>query len=185
MLLCTPVFHERAASRRPTRSFPQNSSGSLSREHHFSTVIREMDPLSISASAIGIVTFALQAVKLLNDDLQNIKNAPAALRDAGIDLNALEPMLTTLQDAAKQNQDQLARNRRILLALENCFDVCKSFRQQLRAWSKLDSDGQLAMSSRVKMGLLGQERIKEFRTKLGDCKGTLTLVLVAEHLYVL
>lgn len=141
-----------------------------------------MDPLSITASAIGIVTFALQAVKLLNDDIHNIKNAPSTLRGASADLNALEPMLVALQDAAKQRQDLLARHRRMLLAVENCFDICKSFRQQLRAWSKEDTDGNLTVSSRVKMGLLGEERIKEFRGKLGDCKGTLTLILVAEQL---
>lgn len=141
-----------------------------------------MDPLSITASAIGIVTFALQAVKLLNDDLHNIKNAPSMLRGASTDLNVLEPMLVALQDAGNQRQDRLARHRRMLLAVENCFDICKSFRQQLRGWSKEDANGHLTMSSRVKLGLLGEERIKEFRGKLSDCKGTLTLILVAEQL---
>ncbi|KAK4507723.1 hypothetical protein PRZ48_001458 [Zasmidium cellare] len=108
-------------------------------------------------------------------------NAPDSLSDIVKDLRHLEPWLESLKDSAQHNQGDPARFERVSHAVENCYHVCQSFRLQLKTWSKPDTDGELTIRKRFTIGLFNQDRIKEFRTIVSECKGTLLLALVAEN----
>jgi hypothetical protein len=49
-----------------------------------------MDHLSITASVVGVTTAALQSAQFLVKTIDNVKDAPSAVRDISADLRAVE-----------------------------------------------------------------------------------------------
>ena len=49
--------------------------------------------LSITASVVGITTAALQSAQFLATTIDNIRDAPGAVKDISADLRAVRPVL--------------------------------------------------------------------------------------------
>lgn len=52
-----------------------------------------MDPLSITASVVGITTAALQSAEFLTKTINNIEDAPDTIKGISANLRAVEPVL--------------------------------------------------------------------------------------------
>lgn len=143
-----------------------------------------MDPLSITASVIGITTAALQSAQFLATTIDNIRDAPGAVKDISADLRAVRPVLQDLKDALQDGSSQTTLGDRIRPAVENCDRACKAFQSQVDHWMKHSKEDKIFWMYRWKVGLFGQERIKTFKGQLGDCKSTLTVALSTATLYV-
>lgn len=143
-----------------------------------------MDPLSITASVVGITTAALQSAHFLAKTIDNIKGAPSAVKDISADLRAVEPVLQNLKDALQDGSSQITLGDQIRPAVENCDRACKAFQSQVEHWLKHSKEDKLFWISRWKIGLFGQERIKTFKGQLSDCKGTLSVSLSTATLCV-
>jgi len=143
-----------------------------------------MDPLSITASVIGITTAALQSAQFLVKTIDNVKDAPATIKDISADLRAIESVLQDLNARAQGGSSQIIRSNQIGPAVENCDRACKAFQLQVEQWMKHSKQDKIFWISRWKIGLFGQERIKTFKGQLSDCKSTLNVALTTATLFV-
>ena len=143
-----------------------------------------MDPVGTIAAVLGITTAALQSAHFLTRTIDNVKDAPGAVRDISADLRAVEPVLQNLKDALQDGSSQITLGDQIRPAVENCDRACKAFQSQVDRWMKHSKENKIFWMSRWKVGLFGQERIRTFKGQLGDCKGTLTVALSMSTLCV-
>jgi hypothetical protein len=143
-----------------------------------------MDPLSITASVVGITTAALQSVQFLAKTIGNVKDAPDTVRSVGTDLQAVEPVLQNLDKALQDGTTQFILSNQIKYAVENCDRACKVFQSQVEHWMKHSTEDKMFWMDRWKIGLFGLERIKTFRGQLSDCKGTLSVALSTATMYL-
>jgi hypothetical protein len=143
------------------------------------------DPLSVSASILSIVGFAIQSAQFLARTIDAIKEVPASLKSIQSDLDAVTPMLQQLEDAIKNANTKSFPFDRLAPAVQNCDRACTVFQQKLENWTRHSSSKGGAMADRWKIGILGQERIQSLKAQLGECKTTLTVALSTATLYVL
>jgi hypothetical protein len=130
------------------------------------------DPLSISASVVGIIVPALHGSRLLLDDLQCIIDAPKALETLKTDLNSVEMGLTSLR-AVKDVEWELLGDpvvKHSTAAIQTCVKACDLFRTDLQRWTKHSDEGKLSWQDRVNVGFLKQRRIKAISDQLQTCQ---------------
>jgi hypothetical protein len=143
-----------------------------------------MDPLSITASVVGITTAALQSVQFLVKTIDNVKDAPATIKEISADLRAIETVLQDLNVKRQDDSSQLIQSKQVGPAVENCDRACKAFQLQVEQWMKHSKEDKIFWISRWKIGLFGQEKIKTFKAQLNDCKSTLNVALTTATLFV-
>lgn len=140
------------------------------------------DPLSITASVVGLTTAALQSVQFLVQTIDNVKGAPEILKGVTTDLRVIQPVLQNLIGSA-QGAEQIVLSEQIKHAVENCERACGTFRSQVEHWMEHSTQDKMFWVDRWKVGLFGLERIKTFRGQLNDCKGTLSVALSTATVY--
>lgn len=136
-----------------------------------------MDPLSITAAIIAITTAAVQSVQCLTKTIDSFSEAPDTVKNVRVDLNAIRPVLQNLLKVIQGNPSQISFSEHIAQAIQNCETACRVFQLQVERWMRHSSKDKLFWVDRWKVGLLLPERIKTFRGKLTDCKGTLSIAL--------
>jgi hypothetical protein len=122
-----------------------------------------MDPLSITASAVGIATAALQSAQFLVKTIDNIKDAPRTIKDISADLRVIESVLQDLNTKEQDGSSQIIQSNQIGPAVENCDRACKAFQLQVDRWMKHSKEDKIFWISRWKIGLFGPDRIKTFK----------------------
>ncbi|KAL5313286.1 hypothetical protein ACEPPN_019019 [Leptodophora sp. 'Broadleaf-Isolate-01'] len=142
------------------------------------------DPLSITASVVGITTAALQSAQFLVKTIDNIKDAPGTIKDLSADLRVVESVLQELNANVQDHSLQIIRSSQIGPAVENCDRACKAFQSQVERWMKHSKEDKIFWISRWKIGLFGPDRIKTFKGQLNDCKSTLNIALTTANLLV-
>ncbi|PVH67592.1 hypothetical protein DL98DRAFT_662565 [Cadophora sp. DSE1049] len=142
------------------------------------------DPLSITASVIGITTAALQSARFLVKTIDNVKDAPGTIKDLSADLRIVESVLQELNANVQEDSLQIIRSSQIGPAVENCDRACKAFQSQVERWMKHSKEDKIFWISRWKIGLFGPDRIKTFKGQLNDCKSTLNIALTTANLLV-
>ncbi|KAK0113062.1 hypothetical protein ONS95_014768 [Cadophora gregata] len=142
------------------------------------------DPLSITASMIGITTAALQSAQFLVKTIDNIKDAPGTIKDLSADLRVVESVLQELNANVQDDSLQFIRSSQIGPAVENCDRACKAFQSQVERWMKHSREDRIFWISRWKIGLFGPDMIKTFKGQLNDCKSTLNIALTTANLLV-
>lgn len=162
--------------------FSLHNSGTLTKPSIFS-IITMSDPLSITASIVGITTAALQSVQFLVQTIDNVKGAPDILRGVTTDLRVIQPVLQSLIGSAQDASSQIVLSEQIKNAVENCERACGTFRSQVKHWMENSTQDKMFWVDRWKVGLFGLERIKTFRGQLNDCKGTLSIALSTATVY--
>jgi hypothetical protein len=135
------------------------------------------DGLSVAASVVGIATAALQSLQFLSTTIDNIKDVPDTIRNIKSDLQAVEPILRSLNTAARNDGMQIVLSVEVKSAVANCDRACTDFQALLSRWMKHSSEEKTFWMDRWNVGLFGQERIKTFKGRLNDCKSTLTVAL--------
>ena len=143
-----------------------------------------MDPLSVTASVVGITTAALASTQFLVKTIDNVKDAPATIKDISADLRAVESVLQDLNAKAQDGSSQIIQSNQIGPAVENCDRACKAFQLQVERWMQHSEEDKIFWISRWRIGLFGQERIKTFKGQLSDCKSTLNVALTTATLFV-
>ncbi|ETS76325.1 hypothetical protein PFICI_11712 [Pestalotiopsis fici W106-1] len=138
------------------------------------------DPLSITASAIGVITAAFQSCQALNGLVSSWANAPKTLKDLRGDLSALQNLIQSLQREVATSDDLSAEQRTCILelvpAIESCRDACEGFSARVSRATSHSKDDQVAFLDRARL-YLGEKDIQTFKSRLGDCKQTLNVAL--------
>ena len=149
------------------------------------------DPLSITASVIGITTAALFSLRKLRDFIGKIKDAPPVIAAIKADLDNIDAVMTSLQKTLEDPNGihdelkPLLQDLRIQRAVETCGKTCSKFEATLTHWMRHSTEEKVHWWDRVRAGYFGDAKIRAFTSEFGTCKATISLALGAATLYVL
>lgn len=143
-----------------------------------------MDPSSVTASVIGIMVPALDGVRLLIDDIRNIREAPVAIRSLGDDLVIIDNTLASLQAISEQQWQFLGETVVIQSksTIKLCADSCQKFRASLSRWTRHGGDGKLSWRDQAVVGVFKQGQMKSMAEQLQNCELNLTTVATTASL---
>lgn len=94
------------------------------------------NPLSITASVVGITTAAIGSVKFLRTTISDIQDVPTALANIRSDLQAVEPVLQNLRTELESEGSEVLLTNDIKCAVENCNSACSVFQESLDHWMR-------------------------------------------------
>lgn len=145
------------------------------------------DPVSITASIIGITAPALHGIRLLLNDVQNIKDAPDAILALEGHLHRVKLALSSLQAIEPREWECLGNN--IMDEVEStvlfCTAACDRFRADLQRWTAHCQDGEFSWRDRAKVGFMKQGQIKSMQAHLQTCQIAINTVVSTATLYVI
>ncbi|KAJ5633803.1 hypothetical protein N7528_001645 [Penicillium herquei] len=142
------------------------------------------DPLSMTASIVGVVGPALHGIRLLAKDLEQIKDAPksiAALRER---ISSVERALVTLEKIDDKEWEALGVSDDAKSTIKKCGDSCEAFSQELKRWTRHSQGNSLNLLDRSKIGFWKQHYITSMEKELQYCQSTITQVVSIATLYV-
>jgi hypothetical protein len=142
------------------------------------------DPLSVTAGVAGLVAFALEGVRLLVKDVNNMREAPKSLEDLQVDLTFVGFSLESLEKIDESQLRLLGDHvySQSTIAIESCKSTCFDFRDDLRRWTKRSRDGKLSWRDKMNIGIVKERRIEAMSRQLQNCKLTLNQVAVTATL---
>jgi len=137
------------------------------------------DPLSVTASIVGIAVPALHGTRLLLDDLERLKDAPKTVKRLTDDVRSVDATLKLLEGVDKRDWDLLGTTvaEQSKSTIDSCKQACDLFRADLHRWTKHSEDGKLAWQDRTKVGFFKKDQIKAMSEQLQNCKLTITNVV--------
>lgn len=149
-----------------------------------------MDPLSVTAGAIGIATFAWQSCKATDELIGSLTEAPKTIAHSKKLLsetqNTLEGLRDTLISGSESTYvlDSLLQNMKLSIALKSTQGVCDEFGETIKGFTKHSTD--LRFSNRDRLAVSFHEsKIRGFNLRLGECQSTISLAVVSMNLQVL
>lgn len=143
------------------------------------------DPLSITASVVGIIVPALHGTRLLLEDLQQLRDAPKIVKRLVEDVHSIDTSLKSLQSVKDREWESLgvAIAEQSKTTISICTQACEVLRIDLQRWTKHSEDGELAWQDRVNVGFFKQGQIKAMSEQLQNCKLTINSVVSIATLY--
>lgn len=143
------------------------------------------DPLSITASVIGVITAACQSCKALSDLIYSFVNAPKNLSNLRGDLNTLRALIESLEQTVSPvspdaitylSTEQNSCMKELVPAISSCQTACDDFAQRLSKATSRSPQGRVSLIDRAKWQF-NEKDIIVLRSRLGDCKQTLSVAL--------
>lgn len=143
------------------------------------------EPLSAAAVVVGIVVPAMHGTRLLLNDIEKIREAPATVADLKKDLEGLFLATERLKVVEASELDSLGIAKQSLSgAITTCDEACEIFRKDLQRWTKHSKDGNLSRWDRINVAFFQDENIKSLSSRLQTCKTTLILAVSTATLFV-
>lgn len=146
-----------------------------------------MDPLSVTASAIGIATFAWQSCKAAYDLIDGLTEAPRAIAFSKKLFSETQSTLEGLKDTLTSGPeasgilDSVLQKIKLDIALKSTQGVCDEFGETIKGFTKHSTD--LRFSNRDRLAVSFHEsKISRFNQQLGECQSTISLALVSINL---
>lgn len=138
-----------------------------------------MDPFSITAGVVGIVAPTLHCVRLLIEDLQNIADAPDAVKALTKDLQSVDLALASVRAVTDSQWKSLggAVTTQSKATITSCKTSCERFKTSLDRWTRHSADGKLSWRDRATLGVFRQGHIKSMSEQLQNCN--IALISVA------
>lgn len=143
------------------------------------------DPLSITASIVGIIAATSQGIELLSNTIQNIRNVPESIRSIQTGIQQLKPLLTKLEFVIKEEPTELILSTEIRDALGTCNRACTEFNVSLTHWTRHSSSEKTSVLDNAKIGIFRQGRIRVLNDQLNQSIKILNVTLDTATLYVL
>lgn len=147
-----------------------------------------MDPLSITAGALGITQFALSSIAQLHDNINNLAEAKEVARDIALNLEGIQRPLAALEElaisdpticvAAKADLEKTG----VVEAVNNCGQACASFTGNLKRWTKHSSGTSISLRDRFSVGIWNKEKIRTFRIQVQSCQATVQFAIASTQL---
>jgi hypothetical protein len=140
-----------------------------------------MDPLSLTASIIGVASAGLRLSTSLYRYTETVINADKNIRGIARDLSTTSSMIRELGTLLEQDRGQLRCENALATAneaLQGCDEVFKEIQKVLDDNMNLEEKGATAMSKLKKLKWpLVEPRIHVLQQRLERLKNTLVLVL--------
>lgn len=130
------------------------------------------DPLSITASIVGIIVPALHGTRLLLDDLQQLKDAPKTVNRLADNVHSVDAALQSLRSIDEREWSLLGEDvvKQSETTINSCTQACDLFRADLQRWTKHSEGGKLSWQDQVKVGFFKQGQIKAMSEQLSNCR---------------
>ena len=139
-----------------------------------------MDPLSISASIVGLCVAAVQVSHLLRDFVDNTRQAPKTARQTLMEttgiyvcLNQLDSFLSGKQKAARSRRS-LIMVEQVIIILTDCVSIFSELEQVIDTL-KAD-EGPMRVVDRMKWSFK-EKALTKLLTRLQGSKTSLSLML--------
>ncbi len=147
-----------------------------------------MDPLSITASSLGITQFAVSSIVQLHDFINNLAEANEVVQDITSHLEGVQRPLAALEElaildpiaytAAKADLEKTG----VVEAVNNCGQACANFTDNLKRWTKHSSDAKFSLRDRFSVGIWNKEKIRTFRMQVQSCQATVQFAVTSTQL---
>jgi hypothetical protein len=136
------------------------------------------EPLSIAASIVGITVPALHGIRILLQDLQQLKDVPKTIKRLTEDVQSVSTSLELLQSIDEREWDLLGTSvlEESKTTISSCTQACNLFRSDLQHWTR-HSEGRLAWQDRTSLGIFKQGQIKAMAEQLQNCKLSINSVV--------
>ena len=128
------------------------------------------DPLSITASALAVITAALQSTKSLYETVKRFKDRNKTLRRLQAELEDLTNILNSLIQAINAETSMLEL---LQGPIDRCSQVCREFEQSMKVFSGKSTAGILDWT---KMEFM-RGNINEFIDTIAGYKSTISVGL--------
>jgi hypothetical protein len=137
------------------------------------------DPFSLTAGAVSIAVPALHGIRLLLEDLQQLKDAPKTVKRLTEDVHSVNAALNLLQGVEYREWNLLGANvaEEAEKTISSCTQACILFRNNLQQWTRHSEDGKLGWKDRTNVGFFKQGQIKAMSEQLQNCKLTINTVV--------
>ena len=144
------------------------------------------DPLSITASIVGIIVPALHGTRLLLEDLQQLKDAPKAVKRLVEDVQSVDTALKLLQSVEEREWGLLGADvaKQSKTTISSSTQACNLFRADLQKWTRHSEDGKLAWVDRANVGFFRKDQVKAMSEQLQSCKLAINLMVGVATLWV-
>lgn len=137
------------------------------------------DPLSVTASAVGIIVLALHGIRLLLEDLQQLKDAPKTIKRLTDNVHSVHTTLELLKGVEDRDWKSLGQSvaEQSEATISSCMQACNLFRADLQKWTKHSEDGKLAWLDRANVGFFKKDQAKAMSEQLQSCKLAINLIV--------
>jgi len=149
-----------------------------------------MDPLSITAGALGITDFALSRFSELYTLIKDLAGAKEGLDRVVSFLEGIQSPLDALKDIKIPNQAVLADAQESLKkaglaeVVNRCSEECAGFTKKLKKWTRHSQDGELSKRDRFSIGVRHKEEIKTLHDTVESCQGLVQLSIGTAQLLI-
>jgi len=143
------------------------------------------DPLSVTAGVAGLAALALHGIRLLIDEMNNIREAPKSLENLRVNLASVRSSLDSLKNVDEPYLKSLGKQvcDQTTAVIENCTITCNNFHSDLVRWTKRSHEvGKLSRRERINIGIFKERQIVAMGRQLQSCSSTLTSVAVTATL---
>ncbi|KUJ14006.1 uncharacterized protein LY89DRAFT_721153 [Mollisia scopiformis] len=142
------------------------------------------DPLSITASVVGIIVPALHGTRLLLGDLQQLSDAPKTIMRLINDVQSVHTALELLRGVEDGDWKSLGQNvaEQSKAIVSSCTQACNLFRADLQKWTR-HSEGKLTWLDRANVGFFKKDQAKAMSEQLQSCKLAINLIVGVATLY--
>ncbi|KFX98445.1 hypothetical protein O988_04334 [Pseudogymnoascus sp. VKM F-3808] len=143
------------------------------------------DPLSITASIVGIIVPALHGTRLLLGDLQQLNDAPKTIKRLTDDVHSILTTLELLRGVEDGDWKSLGQNvaEQSKATISSCTQACNFFRADLQKWTRHSEDGKLTWLDRANVGFFKKDQAKAMSEQLQSCRVAINLIVGVATLY--
>lgn len=134
----------------------------------------------------GIAVPALHGVRLLMQDIENIKDAPQTIKDVHRQLELLQLSIESLYGIEPEQWEGLGQAvvDQSRATLQSCDNICNDLRRRIRNWTK-SRNGELTWREKVVFGCFKDHKIAVERNTLKCCRAELNMTINMATLYVI
>ncbi|KUJ10179.1 uncharacterized protein LY89DRAFT_656845 [Mollisia scopiformis] len=151
-----------------------------------------MDPLSITASAIGITQFAISSIVKLHDIINDLAEAKEVARDIASNLEGVQRPLAALEELTISDRTIYITTKAdlektgVVEAVNNCGQACADFADNLKRWTKhsTGTTTKISLRDRFLVGVWNKEKIRTFRMQVQSCQAIVQFAITSTQLIV-
>lgn len=137
------------------------------------------DPLTVAASVVSIVVPALHGTRLLLEDLQQLKDAPKAVKRLKEDVQSVDTALELLKSIDETEWRLISADvaEQSKKTISSSMQACNLFRLDLQKWIRHSEDGKMAWLDRANVGFFKKAQMMAMSEQLQSCKLTINLIV--------
>lgn len=138
------------------------------------------DPLSVTASLLGLVTFAAKSTQSLYSLIASFQSNQRTIRGLKDELQALNEVLQSLHATISNVEVDLSA---LTLPLTRCNQACQDFEEIVLKCTKHSTETRTSFRDWTKLTYMGDD-INAFKNMLAGYKSTIAIALGDANMFV-